>query len=69
VPNPWLLAARHGPAYPALGTAGQQCFEAAEAALARSGAPARIRQAVADFAERYVLPRRCPADDELEEMQ
>jgi len=37
-----------------------------EAALSRSGAPAPIRQAVADFTERYVLKDRCPADDQLE---
>jgi ergothioneine biosynthesis glutamate--cysteine ligase EgtA len=64
--GPWLSAARNGPADPRLGRASRQCFEAADAALARSGAPATIRRAVADFTERYVLNDRCPADDQLD---
>jgi glutamate--cysteine ligase len=64
--GPWLRAARFGPADPTISRASKQCFEAAEAALSRSGAPAPIRQAVADFAERYVLKDRCPADDQLD---
>ena len=55
------------PGRPAISRASRQCFEAADAALSRSGAPAPIRQAVADFTERYVLQDRCPADDQLEE--
>ena len=46
--------------------ASKRCFEAAGDALARSGAPAAIRRAVADFTERYVLKDRCPADDQLD---
>ncbi len=64
--EPWLRAARSGPADPQIGKASRQCFEAANAALGRSGAPAPILQAVADFTERYVLAGRCPADDQLE---
>ncbi len=64
----WLRAARCGPADPAISRASKQCFEAADAALSRSGAPAPIRQAVADFIERYVRQDRCPADDQLEEV-
>ena len=64
--DPWLRAARSGPADPQIGQASRGCFEAADAALARSGAPAPIRQAVADFTERYVLNDRCPADDQLD---
>jgi glutamate--cysteine ligase len=64
--DPWLRAARYGPADPLISRASKQCFAAAAAALARSGAPAPIRQAVADFTERYVLPDRCPADDQLD---
>ena len=64
--DPWLRAARSGPADPGIGRAARQCFEAADAALGRSGAPAGVRQAVADFTERYVLAGRCPADDQLE---
>ncbi len=64
--DPWLRAARSGPADPGLSLASRQCFEAAGAALDRAGAPAPIRQAVADFTERYVLQDRCPANDQLE---
>ena len=65
-PDPWLRAARSGPADPVIGQASRQCFEAADAALGRASAPAPIRRAVADFTERYVLQNRCPADDQLE---
>ena len=65
--DPWLRAARFGPADPELSRASRTCFEAARAALERAGTPAVIRQAVADFTERYVLQDRCPADDQLEE--
>ena len=66
--DPWLRAARHGPGDPAISRASKQCFEAADGALSRSGAPVPIRQAVADFTERYVRHDRCPADDQLEEI-
>ena len=64
--DPWLRAARCGPADPGLSQASKQCFAAADAALARSGAPGPIRRAVAGFTERYVLNDRCPADDQLD---
>jgi glutamate--cysteine ligase len=64
--GPWLRAARSGPADPCISRASRRCFEAAGAALDRAGAPAPIRQAVADFTERYVLQDRCPADDQTE---
>ena len=67
--NPWLVAARDGPADPVLARAAQQCFEAADAALGRAGAPEQIRRHVAEFAERYVLRHRCPADDQLKGMR
>jgi glutamate--cysteine ligase len=66
--SPWWLAARHGPAHPALATAGRRCFAAAQPALVRAGAPAAARQAVAAFAERYVNRDRCPADDLLDQV-
>ena len=66
--NPWRRAARDGPADPVIARASQQCFEAADAALGRAGTPADIRRRVAEFAERYVTRRRCPADDQLEGM-
>ncbi len=64
--SPWWRAARHGPADPGIAAAIRQCFEAAEAALARTGVPAGVRQAVAAFAGRYVDRGRCPADDQLD---
>jgi glutamate--cysteine ligase len=65
--SPWLRAARHGPADRRISAASRRCFEAAEAALGRSGAPGPIRQAVTAYTERYVDRDRCPADDLLEE--
>jgi len=67
--SPWWLAARHGPAHPALAAASRRCFDAAEAALARAGGPADVRQAVTAFAERYVNRDRCPADDLLDQVR
>ena len=67
--DPWLRAAMYGPADPAISRAAKECFAAAAEALSRSGAPAPIQQAVADFTERYVLRDRCPADDQLEEVR
>jgi ergothioneine biosynthesis glutamate--cysteine ligase EgtA len=64
--DPWLRAARCGPADPAIGQASKRCFEAADSALTRLGAPAEIRWAVTDFTERYVMKDRCPADDQLD---
>jgi len=65
--SPWVRAARLGPSEAGLARAGLACFEAAEKALQRSGAPAAVREQVSDFAERYVVRGRCPADDMLEE--
>jgi len=65
--DPWLRAARHGPRDPGLSQASKRCFEAAGAALSRSGTPEAIRRAVDEFTERYVAQDRCPADDQLEE--
>jgi glutamate--cysteine ligase len=67
--DPWLRAARSGPADPRISRASRQCFEAADAALSRADAPGPIRQAVADFTERYVLQDRCPANDQLDGVQ
>ena len=62
-----LRAARLGQDDPQLAAASQECFAAADSALGRLGAPAAIRDAVAAFADRYVLRGRCPADDRLDE--
>jgi glutamate--cysteine ligase len=67
-PDPWLRAARYGPADPWISQVSRECFEAADAALRRGGAPAHVRDTVADFTERYVMRDRCPADDLLEEI-
>lgn len=66
VPSPWLHAARVGPSDKVLARAVSECFAAADAALARSSTPARIRDSVAEFAHRYPLRGRCPADDILD---
>src|SRR5262249_35629466 len=65
--SPWWLAARHGPAHPAIAAASRRCFAGAEGALARAGEPAALRRAVTAFAERYVSRDRCPADDLLDQ--
>lgn len=62
----WDLAARYGPADPVLGKAVRACFGTALGALADSGAPAELCDAVADFAARYADQGRCPADELLE---
>jgi glutamate--cysteine ligase len=64
--GPWLRAARCGPGDPVLAKAITDCFAVADAALSRSGAPAEIRTAITDFAERYPHRNRCPADDILD---
>jgi glutamate--cysteine ligase len=62
----WRRAARIGLADPDLAKAARACFAAVESALARSGAPPALRQAVSDFAERYPERGRCPAHDQLD---
>ena len=62
----WDRAARLGPADPVIGTAVRACFGAAVSALGDPGAPAHLRDAVAEFAARYAERGRCPADDLLE---
>jgi glutamate--cysteine ligase len=62
----WERAARDGLTDPALAAAARACFLAAYAALARQGVARPVRDAVADFIERYVLRGRCPADDVLD---
>jgi glutamate--cysteine ligase len=55
----WLEAARFGVEHPLLGDAAERCLAAAAASIDDRG----LAAAVADFAERYTLRRRCPADD------
>lgn len=62
--NPlWVTAAREGLADPELHAAAVACFAVAMEALPRTGASEAVREAVAAFNERYVVPGRCPADD------
>jgi glutamate--cysteine ligase len=65
-PRLWERAARDALTDPALAAAARECFVAAYAALARHGVSRELRDAVADFTERYVLRGRCPADDVLD---
>ncbi|MCA2218328.1 glutamate-cysteine ligase family protein [Jidongwangia harbinensis] len=64
--NLWERAARDGLSDPELGAAARECFIAGYAALARQGVARGVRDAVADFTERYVLRGRSPADDVLD---
>ncbi|MFG3497607.1 ergothioneine biosynthesis glutamate--cysteine ligase EgtA [Streptomyces sp. NPDC047928] len=59
----WRSAVRDGLAAPRLHEAAVACFALAGEALARSGADASVREAVAAFAERHVARGRCPADE------
>jgi ergothioneine biosynthesis glutamate--cysteine ligase EgtA len=65
--DPWLRAARVGPADAAIAQASRDCFEAARAALQRASAPAAVIAAVDAFIDAYVGRDRCPADDLIEE--
>ena len=67
--DPWLRAARHGPADPELGRAARSCLAAAESALARLPDARELRDAVAAFADRYTERGRCPADDQLDALE
>ncbi len=59
----WQRAVRFGPGEPGLRTATEACFDAARRALPRLEASRVIRDAVGEYAERYVARGRCPADD------
>jgi glutamate--cysteine ligase len=65
-PHLWERAARDALTDPILAAAARECFIASYAALARQGAPRALRDAIADFTERYVLRGRTPADDILD---
>ena len=67
--DPWLTAARHGPADARLARASRDCFEAARDALVRQQAPAPVLAPVDAFIDRFVSKDRCPADDLLEEAE
>ncbi|MET8245016.1 ergothioneine biosynthesis glutamate--cysteine ligase EgtA [Streptomyces sp. NPDC005202] len=68
--NPlWIEAARSGLADPELYDAAVACFAAALEALPRLGASHQVTGAVAAYLDRYVLKRRCPADDLLDPLR
>jgi len=67
--DPWLTAARCGPADKRIARAIRDCFAAAREALVRHAESAPILAAVDAFIERYVSKNRCPADDLLEEAE
>jgi ergothioneine biosynthesis glutamate--cysteine ligase EgtA len=64
--EPWVRAARSGPADPAIGRASRECFAVAREALDRMAVPASITESVDAFCAQYVSKDRCPADDLLE---
>lgn len=65
-PELWERAARDALTDPVLAAAARGCFLSAYAALSRQGVSRELRDAVADFTERYVYRSRCPADDILD---
>ncbi|XVV17008.1 glutamate-cysteine ligase family protein [Actinoplanes sp. CA-131856] len=64
-PGLWERAARDALTDPVLAAAARECFVEAYGALARHGVDRDLRDAVADFTDRYVMRGRCPADDVL----
>ncbi|MFI5891881.1 glutamate-cysteine ligase family protein [Actinoplanes sp. NPDC051513] len=67
-PRLWERAARDALTDPVLAAAARDCFLAAYAALARQGAARNLRDALADYTERYVLRGRTPADGILDRL-
>ncbi|GAA0484104.1 hypothetical protein Ade02nite_95990 [Paractinoplanes deccanensis] len=65
-PGLWERAARDALTDPVLATAARECFVTAYGALGRRGESRELRDAVAEFTERYVMRGRCPADDVLD---
>jgi glutamate--cysteine ligase len=65
-PALWERAARDALTDPVLAAVARDCFLAAYAALSRQGVSRELRDAVAEFTERYVCRNRCPADDILD---
>jgi glutamate--cysteine ligase len=61
----WEKAARIGLADKELHEAVLACFAASAEALARMGAPQRLRSRLAEFRLRFTDLGRCPADDRL----
>jgi glutamate--cysteine ligase len=62
----WMDAAEYGPAHPAVANASRRAFATAAEVLDGSASERHLADAVRDYAERYVLRGRCPADDALD---
>ena len=62
----WRRAATLATGDPALRRAAVACFAAADRALARQPDTARLRRALTEYADRYPVRGRCPADDQLD---
>lgn len=62
----WVDAARTGLSHPSLVASARQCFAAALAGLDRLDAGTLLVDLVAAYADRWVRPGRCPADDRLD---
>jgi glutamate--cysteine ligase len=68
--NPlWADAARAGLTDPELHEVAVACFSAALDALPRLGATPAVMEAVSAYRDRYVLPGRCPADEQLDRLR
>ncbi|MGK5685071.1 glutamate-cysteine ligase family protein [Actinoplanes sp. URMC 104] len=65
-PRLWERAARDALTDPVLAAAARACFVEAYGVLARHGVTRDLRDAVAEFTDRYVMRGRCPADDLLD---
>ena len=65
-PRLWERAARDALTDPMLAAAARACFVEAYGTLARHGVARELRDAVAEFTDRYVMHGRCPADDLLD---
>ncbi|GAA1236374.1 ergothioneine biosynthesis glutamate--cysteine ligase EgtA [Kitasatospora nipponensis] len=62
----WTRAATRGMDDPVLRKAALGCFAAADSALAGQDGDGRLRRLLGEFAERYPVRGRCPADDLLD---
>jgi glutamate--cysteine ligase len=62
----WLEAAQSGLGHPTVAAAARRAFTAAAEVLDDSPSQRHLADVVRDYAERYVLRGRCPADDALE---
>jgi glutamate--cysteine ligase len=62
----WPDAAEYGPGHPAVALAARRAFALAAEVLDGCPSERHLADAVRDYAQRYVLRGRCPADDALD---